>query len=149
MKASFAAAFAVGMCLCHPVLSDHLNSAPGVSFGFPGLSEGVQHGLLIGAPNDTSCHRARYRVLAPDLRLLGQTGSLAPGKVALVPLGGGFGPGEVRVTVVETGCGGRPASLRWVRLNKASPDHGTSRAKGPQPFHEVTIGSGTESRPFR
>ena len=150
MKASFAAAFAVGICLCHPVLSDHLNATSGVSFSFQGLSESVQHGLIVTAPADTSCQHRRYRVLAADARLLGQTGPLTPGKAALVRLGGGFGRGEVRVTVIETGCGGQPASLRWLRLNKASPDHGTRRGNGPPPFHEVTLGTGAEiSGPIR
>ena len=102
-----------------------------IAFVFTSISQTHQNGLYIAAQQGVDCHRRRYQVFDDDQRLLGQSGPLVPGEDALVRIGSGFKRGAVAVTVVTKDCDQIPASVRWLRLGKPSPDHGngSQRAK--------------------
>ena len=95
-----------------------------VTFAFASTALTVQYGLYFAAPTAVTCGQRRYRVYDDTARMLGQTGPLAPGQGAMVRLGAGFAAGPVAVRVVALGCDAAMPDLRWVRLNKPSPDHG-------------------------
>ena len=120
MQMRFIAAFC---CAATAALAENRPDAI-VTFAFASTALTVQHGLYFAAPAAVTCGHRRYRVYDATAQMLGQTAPLAPDQGAMVRLGAGFAAGPVVVRVVALGCDAAMPDLRWVRLNKPSPDHG-------------------------
>jgi hypothetical protein len=125
MKTTFLLA---GLCLLGPswAFADQENcrndDCP-TSVRFLSVSDTRNYGLLIAAP-ETGCRHVRFRVENAAETFLGHTPPLAPGELAVVPMGRGFSAGEHFLTVASLGCKTHPAATRRVTLAKHAPDHG-------------------------
>ena len=86
------------------------------------VSEAKSYGLLVSAP-ETGCAAMRVFVRGEG-GLLGQSGTVRAGQVAVVRMGRGFAEGDHQLTMEGAGCKVVPVAKRWVVLGKASPDHG-------------------------
>lgn len=128
MKTFLCRAFLALFCLCYPVAAQEARcAATGCNtyiYVLQSASDERAYGVLATLPADAPCAAARFVVLDMANRHLGESGLLIPGEQGRVRLGQGFAAGGHPLRLHVSGCDARPALVRRITLNKASPDHG-------------------------